>query len=57
MVPRAQSDSLVEALRARGVPVEYHVFAGEGHGWRKPETIEAYLRLTLAFLERTVVYR
>lgn len=57
VVPRAQSDSLVEALRARGVPVEYHVFAGEGHGWRKPETIEAYLRLTLAFLERTVVYR
>jgi dipeptidyl aminopeptidase/acylaminoacyl peptidase len=56
IVPKSQSDSIVAALKARGVPHEYHVYAGEGHGWRKPETIEAYLNATLAFLKQHVVY-
>jgi dipeptidyl aminopeptidase/acylaminoacyl peptidase len=56
VVPKSQSDSIVEILSQRGVPHEYHVYAGEGHGWRKPETIEAYLKATLKFLERYVVY-
>ena len=42
VVPRDQSDSIVASLRARGVPHEYHVYQGEGHGWRKSETIEAF---------------
>lgn len=57
VVPRSQSDAIVDALRQRGVPVEYHVFPGEGHGWRKPETIESYLNTTLRFLRQTVIYR
>ncbi len=56
VVPKSQSDSIVAALRARGVPHEYHVYAGEGHGFRKPDTIDAYLKATLKFLERYVVY-
>lgn len=56
VVPQNQSDKMVELLRARGVPVEYHVYAGEGHGFRKPETIDHYLKAVLAFLERTVIY-
>ena len=56
VVPRSQSDSIVEILKARGVPHEYHVYPGEGHGFRKPETIEAYLKATLKFLERYVIY-
>lgn len=56
VVPQNQSDKMVEALRARGVHVEYHVYAGEGHGFRKPENIDHYLRSTLDFLERTVIY-
>jgi dipeptidyl aminopeptidase/acylaminoacyl peptidase len=56
VVPKSQSDSIVAALRQRGVPHEYHVYAGEGHGFRKPETIDAYLKATLKFLERYVVY-
>lgn len=52
VVPKSQADRLVEALRRRGVPHEYHVFAGEGHGWRQPHTIEAYLRAAEAFLRR-----
>ena len=55
-MPKAQSDTIVAALRARGVPHEYHVYEGEGHGWRKPETIEAYYKAALAFLMQYVVY-
>ena len=34
-VPKEESDQVVERLRARGVPVEYMVFADEGHGFTK----------------------
>ena len=36
-VKKAESDQIVEALRARGVPVEYIVKDDEGHGFVKPE--------------------
>ncbi len=35
-VPRAESDQMVSALRARHLPVEYLVFDDEGHGFAKP---------------------
>ncbi|MCY0885670.1 MAG: S9 family peptidase [Firmicutes bacterium] len=42
-VVRAESDRLVEALRAQGVAVEYLVFEDEGHGFTKKENeIRAY---------------
>lgn len=42
-VVQAESDNLVEALRARGVEVEYMVKDDEGHGFANPEnTIEMY---------------
>jgi len=56
VVPRNQSDSIVESLRSRGVPHVYHVYPGEGHGWRKPETIEHYYNAMLAFLKQYVLY-
>lgn len=56
VVPKNQSDSIVASLRARGVPHEYHVYEGEGHGWRKPETIEAFYKSALAFLMQYVIY-
>ena len=56
VVPKAQADSIVAALKRRGVPHEYHVFAGEGHGWRKPETIERYYDLVLDFLQQYVIF-
>jgi dipeptidyl aminopeptidase/acylaminoacyl peptidase len=34
-VPRAESDQIVERLRARGVDVRYELFADEGHGFTK----------------------
>src|SRR5262245_45785968 len=42
VVPKSQSDEIVASLKARGVAHEYHVYEGEGHGWRKSETIEQF---------------
>jgi len=56
VVPRNQSDAIVESLKRRGIPHEYHVYAGEGHGWRKPETIEHYLNATIRFLTQYVLF-
>ena len=56
VVPQNQSDDIVASLRARGVTHEYHVYEGEGHGWRKPETIEAYYTSALKFLQQHVLF-
>ena len=52
VVPAAQSAALAASLRLRGVPVEHHVYEGEGHGWRSPATLEDELERTAAFLDR-----
>lgn len=56
VVPQNQSDAMVAAIRANGVEVAYHVYAGEGHGFRQPDNIVHYLTTAQAFLERVVVY-
>lgn len=56
VVPKAQSDTIVESLRRRGVPHEYHIYAGEGHGWRKQETIEAFYKTVESFLKQYVIF-
>ena len=40
VVPPNQAEAMVAALRAKGVPVAYLAFAGEGHGFRSAEAIE-----------------
>jgi len=56
VVPRAQSDAIVEALAKGGVPHVYHVYEGEGHGWRKRETIEHFWGAVEAFLRERVIF-
>lgn len=56
VVPRAQSDAIAAALRRRGIPHEYHVYEGEGHGWRKRETIEQFYKTVEAFLQQYVLF-
>ena len=56
VVPRNQSDAIVESLKSRGIPHEYHIYPGEGHGWRKIETIEAYVTALEKFLKRHVLF-
>ena len=55
-VPKIQSDRIAASLARRGVPHEYHVYAGEGHGWRKAETIEAFYRDVERFLRERVLF-
>lgn len=51
-VVKAESDQLVERLRALGTPVEYEVFEDEGHGFtRYANEMRAY-KLMVEFLER-----
>jgi dipeptidyl aminopeptidase/acylaminoacyl peptidase len=45
----AQSEAMVAALRARGIPVEYHAFEGEGHGFRRKESLQQAMEAELAF--------
>ncbi|MGD9891228.1 MAG: prolyl oligopeptidase family serine peptidase [Dehalococcoidia bacterium] len=56
VVPKNQSETIVASLKARGVPHEYHVYEGEGHGWRRTDTIESFYDTLDAFLRQYVVY-
>lgn len=52
VVPPAQSEAIRDALAARGVPHAYVLYAGEGHGFRRAETIVHALESEYAFLGR-----
>jgi len=54
VVKQNQSDRIVESLRRRNVRHEYHVYQGEGHGWRKAETIEACYTALERFLRANI---
>ena len=49
VVPPTQTEAMVEALRRRGVPVGYYLFAGEQHGFRKAANIQRALDAELYF--------
>ena len=51
VVPPDQTERMVEALRAKGTPVEYVLFPGEQHGFRKADTIKRSLDAELAFYQ------
>jgi dipeptidyl aminopeptidase/acylaminoacyl peptidase len=53
-VPPNQAETMVEAMKARGLPVAYYSFAGEGHGFRKAETLRRALELELDFYGRVL---
>ncbi len=49
IVPPNQAESMVEALRAKGVPVAYLLFEGEQHGFRQAANIVRALEAELSF--------
>ncbi|MEJ0096346.1 MAG: S9 family peptidase [Methylocella sp.] len=51
-VPPNQAETMVAAMTARALPVAYYAFAGEGHGFRKAETLRRVLELELDFYGR-----
>lgn len=56
-VPPRQSEEMVEAMQKAGKFVEYVTYAGEGHGWRKVETVRDYFAKMEAFLLKYVIER
>ena len=52
VVPPSQAEMMVEALRAKDLPVAYLAFEGEQHGFRKAETIRRTLEAELYFYSR-----
>ena len=49
VVPPNQTELMVAALKARGVPVGYFLFEGEQHGFRRAENIRRALDAELYF--------
>ncbi len=55
VVVPSQSETIVASLRRRGVPHVYRLYPGEGHGFRKPETLlDYYQTLETFFLEHVL---
>lgn len=51
-VPKVQTDSFVEVARANGVEIDYIVFEGEGHGFRRRDNRIRASQAYLDFLDR-----
>ncbi len=56
VVPPAQSEEIVNAVRGRGIPLIYKVYEGEGHGFRKAETLTDYYHEVERFLQQFVLF-
>jgi dipeptidyl aminopeptidase/acylaminoacyl peptidase len=52
VVPPNQAEKMVEAVRAKGLPVAYLTFDGEQHGFRKAENIKRVLEAELYFYSK-----
>ena len=52
VVPPNQSQSMFDALDAKGLPVAYITFPGEQHGFRRAENIKRALEAELYFYAR-----
>jgi dipeptidyl aminopeptidase/acylaminoacyl peptidase len=50
----AQTETMVAALRERGVPVEYRLYADERHGFRQATHLADALAAELAFYQRVL---
>jgi dipeptidyl aminopeptidase/acylaminoacyl peptidase len=52
VVPPNQTERLVQALKARSIPVAYLLFPGEQHGFRRAENVRRALESELYFYAR-----
>lgn len=51
-VKQAESDQIVGAMQANGIPVTYVLFPDEGHGFARPENSKAFNAVTEGFLQQ-----
>jgi dipeptidyl aminopeptidase/acylaminoacyl peptidase len=56
VVPRDQSDQIVASLEKRRVSHEYYLYPGEGHGFRKIETLKHHYNTVDRFLKQYVIF-
>lgn len=49
-VKQNESDQIVRAMQAKGLPVTYVLYADEGHGFARPENRLSFYAITEAFL-------
>ncbi|KAJ6620460.1 alpha beta-hydrolase [Mycena sp. CBHHK59/15] len=54
IVPPNQAEDMIKVIREHSGPVEYVVFEGESHGWRKAENIAKALDVEIDFYERAL---
>ncbi|MGI9045373.1 MAG: S9 family peptidase [Burkholderiales bacterium] len=52
IVPPNQAEKMLDAVRAKGLPVAYVAFEGEQHGFRRAENIQRALEAELYFYAR-----
>ncbi|GAB4369924.1 MAG: S9 family peptidase [Elainellaceae cyanobacterium] len=57
IVPPNQAEMMVDALKAKGLPVAYVLFEGEQHGFRKAENIKRTLDGELYFYSRVFGFK
>jgi dipeptidyl aminopeptidase/acylaminoacyl peptidase len=57
VVPQAQADEIVDALRKRRIPYAYLLFQGEGHGFRRAENQRRSREAELSFYAQVFGYR
>ncbi|MFP8879868.1 MAG: prolyl oligopeptidase family serine peptidase [Myxococcota bacterium] len=57
VVPPNQAESMVEALKEKGVAVGYVLFEGEGHGFRRAENIKRALESELYFYGKVLGFQ
>jgi dipeptidyl aminopeptidase/acylaminoacyl peptidase len=50
VVPPSQAEAMAAAVKAKGLPVTLAVYPGEGHGFRRAETIVDQYGRSLGFL-------
>lgn len=53
-VKQAESDQIVDAMKARDIPVTYVLYPDEGHGFARPENNKSFNAVTEAFLAETL---
>lgn len=51
-VKQAESDQIVAAMQAKGLPVTYALYPDEGHGFQRPENDISFNAVTEAFLAK-----
>ena len=54
VVPPSQAEQMVAALAAKGLPHEYVAFEGEGHGFRRAESIVRAIEAEASFYARVL---